>query len=52
MSIGTIVLVLLILMLVGAFPAWRHSSSWGYFPSGLLGLLLLVVILMVLTGRL
>lgn len=52
MSIGTIVLVLLVLMLIGAFPTWRHSSSWGYFPSGILGILLLVVIVMVFTGRL
>jgi hypothetical protein len=52
MSIGTIVLVLLVLMLIGAFPTWRHSSSWGYFPSGILGVLLLVVIVMVFTGRL
>lgn len=52
MSIGTIVLVLLVLMLIGAFPTWRHSSSWGYFPSGILGMLLLVVIVMVFTGRL
>jgi hypothetical protein len=39
-------------MLIGAFPTWRHSSSWGYFPSGILGVLLLVVIVMVFTGRL
>mgnify|MGYP002778091304 CR=1 FL=1 len=52
MSIGTIVLVVLLLMLVGALPRWRHSSGWGYFPSGILGLALVVVVVMVFTGRL
>jgi len=49
--IGTILLVILILMLVGAAPAWPHSRSWGYYPSGLMGILVLVVIVMLLTGR-
>ena len=49
--IGTILLVLLILMLVGAFPAWPHSKNWGYYPSGGLGLLLVILIVLLLLGR-
>lgn len=49
---STILLMVLILLLVGAFPAWPHSRSWGYFPSGILGILLIVLIVMLLTGRL
>jgi hypothetical protein len=49
--IGTIILVILILMLIGAAPAWPHSRSWGYYPSGLMGILVLVLIVMLLTGR-
>ncbi|WP_164155781.1 DUF3309 family protein [Sandarakinorhabdus rubra] len=52
MSIGTIVLIVLLLLLVGALPTWRHSSGWGYFPSGLLGVLLVVGLVLLLTGRL
>ena len=52
MSLGTILLVLLILMLIGAFPAWPHSRKWGYYPSGGIGLLLLIVIVLLLLGRL
>ena len=52
MSIGTILLVVLILMLIGVLPSWPHSRSWGYFPSGLLGLVLVILIVMLLTGRL
>ena len=52
MSIGTILLVVLILMLVGAFPAWPHSKSWGYAPSGGLGLVVVILLILVLTGRL
>ena len=51
MSIGTILLVLLILMLVGAFPAWPHSKNWGYYPSGGLGLLVVILLVLVLAGR-
>ena len=40
MSLGTILLIILVLMLVGAFPTWSHSASWGYFPSGALGTIL------------
>ena len=48
----TILLVLLILMLLGALPTWPYSRSWGYYPSGGLGLVLIVVIVLVLAGRL
>jgi len=51
MSIGTILLVLLILLLVGAFPSWPHSTSWGYGPSGILGTVLVVVLILVVLGR-
>ena len=50
--IGTILLVLLVLLLLGALPAWPHSHSWGYAPSGALGTVLLVVLVLVLVGRL
>jgi hypothetical protein len=50
MSIGTILLVLLILMLIGAFPTWPHSRSWGYYPSGGLGALLVIVVVLLLMG--
>lgn len=52
MSVGTILLVLLILLLVGAFPSWPHSRSWGYLPSGGIGLVLLIVVVLWLLGRL
>lgn len=48
----TILLVILILMLIGALPTWPHSSRWGYYPSGGLGLVLLILIILMLTGRL
>ena len=48
---GTILLVLLVLLLVGALPAWPYSHDWGYYPSGGLGLLLLVLLIVVLSGR-
>ena len=51
MSLGTILLVVLILMLIGAFPAWPHSRSWGYYPSGGLGLLLVILVALLLLGR-
>ena len=50
-SLGTIVLVLLILMLLGAIPSWPHSRSWGYGPSGALGTVAIVVLVLVLMGR-
>ena len=49
--LGTILLVILILLLLGALPAWPHSRGWGYYPSGGLGLVLLVVIIVLLLGR-
>jgi hypothetical protein len=49
---STILLVVLILLLIGALPTWPYSSSWGYYPSGTLGLLLLIVLILLLTGRL
>jgi hypothetical protein len=52
MSIGTILIILLILVLIGALPTWPYSSGWGYYPSGGLGLILLIVIILLLTGRL
>ncbi|WIT12059.1 DUF3309 family protein [Paucibacter sediminis] len=52
MSLGTVLLILLVLMLVGAVPTWPHSQSWGYFPSGVVGVILLVVIVLFVTGRL
>jgi len=52
MGIGTILLIILVLMLVGAVPAWPHSRGWGYAPSGVLGLVVLVLLIMLLTGRL
>lgn len=51
MTLGTILLILLILLLVGALPTWGHSRSWGYAPSGGLGLVLVVVIVLLLMGR-
>jgi hypothetical protein len=50
--LGTILIVVVVLMLVGAFPAWPHSHSWGYFPSGGLGIVLVVLVILLLTGRL
>jgi hypothetical protein len=50
--LGTILIVVLILMLVGAAPRWPHSRDWGYFPSGGLGLVLLILIVLLLSGRL
>ena len=49
---STILLIILSLRLVGAVPAWPHSRGWGYYPSGILGILLIVLIVMLLTGRL
>ena len=49
---GTILLIILILLLIGALPAWPYSSGWGYWPSGGVGLILLIVIILALTGRL
>ena len=52
MSVATILLILLILLLVGAFPTWPHSRGWGYIPSGGVGLVLLIILVLWLLGRL
>jgi uncharacterized protein DUF3309 len=49
---GTILIILLVLLLIGAVPSWPHSRNWGYYPSGLLGVVLLIIIILALTGRL
>ena len=51
MSLGTILLIVLVLMLFGAVPAWPHSRGWGYAPSGLLGLVVVVLVILLLMGR-
>lgn len=48
----TILVIVLILLLLGAFPSWPYSRNWGYYPSGLVGIVLLIVIILALTGRL
>jgi len=52
MSLGTILLIVLVLMLIGAIPTWPHSRGWGYGPSGGLGLVLLIVVVLLVMGRL
>jgi hypothetical protein len=52
MGLGTILLILLILMLVGVLPTWPHSREWGYFPSGLVGVVLVILLVLLLMGRL
>ena len=52
MSLGTILLIVLILMLVGAIPNWSHSRSWGYGPSGGIGVVVLIVVVLLVMGRL
>ncbi|MDA3971990.1 MAG: DUF3309 family protein [Desulfobulbaceae bacterium] len=49
--LGTILLIVVILMLIGAIPTWPHSRAWGYYPSGGLGLILLILIILLLSGR-
>lgn len=49
--LGTILIIILILLVVGALPTWGHSRSWGYFPSGGLGLILIVILILVLLGK-
>ena len=51
MSLGTILLIVLVLLLIGAIPTWGHSRNWGYGPSGGLGLVLLIVIVLMVMGR-
>lgn len=52
MSLGTILLIVLILLLIGALPTWPHSRGWGYGPTGGLGLIVIIVLVLVLLGRL
>lgn len=52
MTLGTILLIVLVLLLIGALPSWPYSSGWGYYPSGGVGLVVVVVLLLVLTGAL
>jgi len=52
MSVGTIVLIIPIILLIGGLPSWPYSRGWGYYPSGIIGIVVIVVILMLLTGRL
>jgi hypothetical protein len=49
--LGTILIVILMLLLVGALPTWGYSSGWGYYPGGTLGIILIIVIILVVTGR-
>ena len=51
MSLGTILLIVLVLLLIGAIPSWPHSSKWGFAPAGGLGLVLVIVLVLVLMGR-
>lgn len=51
MSIGGILLIILVLFLIGALPRWQHSSNWGYYPSGGLGIIAIIVLILLLTGR-
>lgn len=51
MSLGTILLIVLVLILIGALPTWPHSASWGYYPSGGIGLVVLILLVLLLMGR-
>lgn len=51
MSLGTVLLVVLVLLLLGVIPTWPHSRSWGFAPSGILGIILIVVIVLLVSGR-
>ena len=51
MSVGTILLILLLLVLIGVIPRWQYSRSWGYGPSGLIGVVLVVLVVLLLAGR-
>lgn len=52
MTLGTILLIVLILLLVGALPTWPHSANWGYYPTGGLGIVVVIVVVLLLMGRL
>ena len=49
--LGTILLIILILILIGALPTWPYSSGWGYYPSGVIGLVLIIIVILLLMGR-
>ena len=51
MTLGTILLIVLVLVLIGAIPAWPHSRRWGYGPSGVVGVIVIILIVLLLTGR-
>jgi Protein of unknown function (DUF3309) len=51
MTLGTILLIVLVLVLIGAIPAWPHSRRWGYGPSGVIGVIVIILIVLLLTGR-
>ena len=51
MSLGTILVIILILALIGALPTWPYSTGWGYYPSGLTGLIVVIVVILALMGR-
>lgn len=51
MSVGTILIIVLVLMLIGVFPVWPHSRSWGYWPTGGLGVVVMVFLILLLIGR-
>lgn len=51
MGLGTILLIVLILLLVGAFPTWPHSRSWGYGPSGIVGVIVVILLILLLMGK-
>lgn len=52
MSLGTILIIILVLVLIGALPTWPHSKSWGYYPTGGIGILLIIIVALLLMGRL
>lgn len=52
MTLGTLLLIILVLLLIGAIPSWSHSREWGYGPSGFLGIVLVIVVILLLMGRL
>ncbi len=51
MSLGTILIIILILVLLGVFPSWGHSRDWGYGPSGIVGLILIILLILLLLGK-
>jgi hypothetical protein len=52
MSLGTILIIVLVLVLIGALPTWPHSKNWGYYPTGGIGLVLIIIVVLLLMGRL